>query len=105
METETELLKSIASKLDTLIALIRLGYSSEIERFSASIKTDPVYYKILESTETPITYGNLSKSVAEATGTSEITVKRKIADLKSMGVINVRKEGGNAFYENSGIIE
>jgi DNA-binding transcriptional ArsR family regulator len=104
METEQDLLKSIESKLDILIALTRLSNRTAIDSFSASIRADPVYNKILELTETPTTYGNLSKSVAEATSTSEITVKRKLADLRSMGVINVRKGGGNAFYENSGVL-
>jgi DNA-binding transcriptional ArsR family regulator len=104
MVSESDILKSIESKLDILIALTRLSNRDKIESFSTPIRTDPIYSKILELTETPITYGDLSKAVAEATGTSEITAKRKISDLRSMGMINVRKEGGNAYYENSGVL-
>ena len=102
--TEEDELKSIAHKLDVLIAISRLANKERIEAYSNQIKQDAVYAKILENTLEPTTYGNLSKAVAEATNTAEITVKRKIADLREIGAIEVQRQGREAIYENTGLL-
>lgn len=102
--TEEEELKSIAHRLDILIAISRLANRERIQAYSNQIKQDVVYAKILENTLEPMTYGNLSRAVAEATNTAEITVKRKIADLREIGAIAVQRQGREAIYENTGLL-
>ena len=102
--TEEKELKSIAHKLDILIALSRLANKERIEAYSNQIEQDAIYAKILEITMEPTTYGNLSRLVAEATNAAEITVKRKVADLREIGAVAVQRQGRDAIYENTGLL-
>ena len=102
--TEEEELKSIVHKLDVIIAISRLANKERIDAYSTQMKQDAVYAKILENTIEPMTYGNLSRAVAEATNTAEITVKRKIADLREIGAVAVKRQGREAMYENTGLL-
>ncbi len=95
----------IAKKLDMLIAITRLAYRESIDTLAKQIRSDPISARILEFASEPMAYGLLSKQVAEATGAAEITVKRKIADLRDAGVLAVRKQGRDAIYENAGLLE
>ncbi len=104
MNEESELLASIADKLDVLIAISRLANKEKIQSYSDQIKKDPIYSKILEITMEPTSYGNLSRVVAEATNAAEITVKRKVADLREIGAIAAKRKGRDAIYENTGLL-
>lgn len=97
-------LKEIARKLDILIALARLANKEQIQGYHNELAKDPVYSKILEVTSEPISYSNLSRSVAEATGAAEITVKKKLAELKEVGALATKREGREVFYENTGFL-
>jgi DNA-binding transcriptional ArsR family regulator len=105
LETESNQLGLIAKKLDMLIAITRLAYRESIDTLAKQIRSDPISARILEFASEPMAYGLLSKQVAEATGAAEITVKRKIADLRDAGVLAVRKQGRDAIYENAGLLE
>lgn len=94
----------IAKKLDILIAISRLAYRERIDIYAKQIRSDPISAKILEVASEPIPYGSLSKQVADATGAAEITVKRKLADLRDAGVLVVKKQGRDAIYENAGLL-
>jgi Mn-dependent DtxR family transcriptional regulator len=47
----------------------------------------------------------LSKQVADELAIAEITVKKKIAELKDMGLLKTVKKGREAYYEKSGLVD
>lgn len=96
---------AISRKLDRLIALQQIGLRKELDSLKDEIKKDKVSQKILEIASGSLSAGDLQKRVAELTGVSEITVKRRISELLDKGLILQNREGLNIFYINSGIIE
>lgn len=104
MSDSVEILERIAGKLDILISISRLVNGNALREKAAEVHKDAIYSKILEGTTEPVAYGELSKIVAESSGAAEITVKRKIADLKDLGLLTVKKVGRDAYYENSGLL-
>jgi DNA-binding transcriptional ArsR family regulator len=104
MSDSAEILERISDKLDILISISRVAYAEELRGKAREVHGDPVATSILELVAEPKAYGDLSKMVAQNTGAAEITVKRKIADLKDSGLLRVRKVGRDAYYENSGLL-
>jgi len=96
---------AISRKLDRLIALQQIGLRKELDSLKDGIKKDKVSQKILEIADGSLSAGDLQKRVAEITGVSEITVKRRLSELLDKGLILQNREGLNIFYNNSGIIE
>jgi len=103
--SEKEILMAISRKLDRLIALQQIGLRKELDSLKDGIKKDKVSQKILEIADGSLSAGDLQKRVAEITGVSEITVKRRLSELLDKGLILQNREGLNIFYNNSGIIE
>jgi DNA-binding transcriptional ArsR family regulator len=104
-EQSNEILSEISEKLDTLIALTKIANRTALEQYRQQISKDKVYSKIMEKLEEPLTYGVLSKQVAEELTIAEITVKKKIAELKDMGLLKTAKKGREVYYEKSGLVD
>ena len=100
---EIELLREMSRKLDLLITLLKLSNMETLDKFRKKMKRDKVSEKILELVEEPISYSDLVRKVAAETGAAEITVKKKISQLKAMGFLVSRREGREVYYENSGL--
>jgi predicted transcriptional regulator len=104
-EQSNETLSEISEKLDTLIALTRIANRTALEEYRQQITKDKVYSKIMEKLDEPLTYGALSKIVADELAVAEITVKKKIAELKDMGLLKTAKKGRESYYERSGLVD
>jgi len=104
LSDNAKLLKEISHKLDQLIVLGKLTNRDILEQFGKEIRRDPVSSNILDYADGSLTYSDLSKKVAEETGSAEITVKLRISKLKEMGLLVSRKEGREVYYENLGLI-
>ena len=91
--------------MDALIALIKIGLRKELEALTAEVKKDKVSQKILELADGSLSSGDLASQVHESIGVSEITVKRRMAELSEKGLILSHRDGLKVFYINSGIIE
>lgn len=102
---EIELLKNINRKMDSLVALTKIGLSKELEALTAEVKKDKVTQKILELADGSLSSGDLASKVHELIGVSEITVRRRISELSEKGLILPHRDGLKVFYTNSGIIE
>lgn len=100
-EPRDEMLSEISDKLDTLIALMKIGNRDALEEYRQRISKDKVYQKIVEKLEEPLTYGALCKRVADDLSVAEITVRKKIAELKDMGLLKTVKKGREVYYEKS----
>jgi DNA-binding transcriptional ArsR family regulator len=101
---DKELLRDISSKLDTLISLVKLSNRDILTGLTKEIERDKVATQILELADGLITYSNLAKQVHEETGAAEITVKKKMAELKALGLLISRREGKETFYTNAGLL-
>mgnify|MGYP005648026253 CR=1 FL=1 len=105
VEEEIRLLREISCKLDQLILLLKLSNKEKLEAFRIEIEKDAIFRRILEVADGTLSYSNLVRKVSEDTGTSEITVKRKISSLKDWGLLKARREGKEVYYENSGLLD
>jgi len=107
MVTENEIviyLKEINEKLDLLISIIKLSNQNDLLDMKNKIKDDKVSSKIIEYADGLKSYGELAFIVSNELSMAEITVKKKIAELKEIGILKSFKKGKETFYENSGII-
>jgi Fic family protein len=91
-------------RLDTMIAILRLAYSRQIEETRTKIRADDVSGALLDATENDfVGAGELKKTIADATKQSEKTVQRRIADLLALGALEKRPTGAAA-YRSTGLI-
>jgi len=97
-------LDEVCRLLQTLIALFKLSNTPVIQSYRNEISKDEAYRKILEFTIEPVSYSELCRKVSEAAGIAEVTVKKKIPDLKEMGLLSTRRQGKEVFYENTGLL-
>jgi len=99
------MLLEISEKLDTLIALMKISNQDALEKYKQRITNDKVHSKIMETLEEPLTYGDLTKRVADGLAMAEITVRKKIAELKNWGLLKAVKKGREVYYEKSGLVD
>ncbi len=90
-------------KLDLLIALTRVGVREQLEAELAELKGDPVSSTILKNAAEEIAAGKLKTVVMKATGQSEPTVKRRLAELVARGAISRDGAGGSITYRSTGL--
>jgi biotin operon repressor len=104
-EENIKVLKDISKKLDQLIILMKLSNKATLEDFRKKIERDRVALQILESSDGSLSYSAMSKKISETLGVAEITVKKKISELKELGVLVPIRRGKEVYYENSGLLE
>lgn len=104
-EDNAHLLREISKKLDRLIILMKLSNRAALEDFKKKVERDKIAVKIMEIADGSITYTDLSKKVATDLGVAEITVKKKISDMKELGILSINRKGKEAYYENSGLLD
>ncbi len=104
VEESERLLREISRKLDDLVVLLKISNRDSLDGFRAEIGRDHVAAKILEKADGTMAYSDLSQAVARDMKVAEITVKRKIATLREMGVLVARREGREVYYEDSGLL-
>ena len=80
---------------------MKIGNRDALNEYRQRISKDKVYVKIIEKLEEPLTYGALCKIVAEELSVAEITVRKKISELKDMGLLKTLKKGREVYYERS----
>lgn len=97
--------REMSHKLDQLIILSKFSNRKLIKEFQKTIRKDRVSARILDYADGSLSYSDLSKRVSEELEVAEITVKRKISDLREKGFLISRREGREVYYENSGLFE
>jgi len=105
MSKAEEILKEISHKLDQLIVLTKLGNLNVIADYKRKILGDNVSAKILEYSDGSLSYSQLAEKVSQELDVAEITVKKKVADLKDMGFLITERRGKQVYYTNSGLFE
>jgi biotin operon repressor len=99
------LLEEISGKLDEIITLLMLSNLRELRKVKAEIMKDKIAKAIISNADGTVSYSDLAKQIAEDLGVAEITVKKKISDLKSMGILIGQRKGREVFYEVSTLFE
>jgi hypothetical protein len=94
----------LVERLDKLIAITQLVHKDAIDRARERIFGDAANRAILESSTDWVPAGRLQAGVMKATGQSQPTVKRRIADLVANGVLAKQGGGGNVSYKATGLI-
>jgi hypothetical protein len=105
MEAERGSTAEVVSRLDKVIALLRVGFGGELSRVGEEVDRDPVSRQILELTEDWIPAGDLTKKVADATGKGERTVRERVGDLVELGLLESEGATRNRKYRSSGLID
>lgn len=105
MKKELEILKEISNKLDQLIILTKLNSLDIIEKYKIKIRGDKVFAKILDYSDGSLSYSKLCEKVSKDLGVAEITVRKKISELKEMGFLITERKGRQVYYASSGLFE
>ena len=92
-------------KLDLIIALMRIGFGDQIQRRGRILLEDTTSVEILRHCDEWTSAGALKGAVAKATKQSEPTIKRRVADLVSLGALARRGAGGSVSYRSTGLFE
>ena len=105
MTKEEKILKEISYKLDQLIILTKLSSLSIIEKYKTKIRGDKVFAKILDYSDGSLSYSELCEKVSKELGVAEITVMKKISELKEIGFLVTERKGRKVYYAKSGLFE
>lgn len=94
----------ITDRLDTIIALIKLAHRESLASVRQDLMDD-VSGAVLDATAGgPVGAGSLKTKVAKATGQSEKTVQRRIAELVALGALAKDGAGPSVTYRSTGLI-
>jgi len=105
MSEQLETLKEISRKLDQLIILAKLANLDIIAEYSKKIRGDKVAAKILDYSDGSMSYSEISEKVSSELGVAEITVRKKITNLREMGFLVTERRGRQVYYDTSGLFE
>ena len=105
MSNDNSTLTDISEKLDVLTAISRICNKESLDRYTQQVYSDKVCTKILERTAEPLKYAQLSALVAQDMGVSGITVRRKISELRAMGLLKATRKGRETHYQRSGVVD
>jgi len=105
MSKEREILKEISHKLDQLIILTKLNSLDIIKKYKTKMRGDKVFAKILDYSDGSLSYSEMCEKVSNELGVAEITVKRKVSELKEMGFLVTERKGRQVYYASSGLFE
>jgi len=105
MSKEQEILKEISYKLDQMIILTKLGSQDIIEKHKAKVRGDKVFAKIISYSDGTSSYSELCEKISKELGVAEITVMKKLSELKEMGFLVTERKGKQVYYKSSGLFE
>ena len=105
MTLEKKLLAEILEKLQNIELLLKIGNREVIDKFQDEIKKDRVSKRILDFANGTLSYSDLAKKVAQNEDVAEITVKKKISNLKNNGFLLAKREGNAVYYEKSDLFD
>ena len=99
------MLKDISKKLDQLIILAKLNNLELIKQYKSEISRNKISSKILDHSDGELSYSKLVEKVSKELGVAEITVMKKISELKEMGFLVTERKGREVYYDKSGLFE
>jgi DNA-binding transcriptional ArsR family regulator len=105
LSEQLETLKEISRKLDQLIILTKLSNLDIIAEYRKRIRGDKVAAKVLDYSDGSLSYSDICDKVSNELGVAEVTVRKKITNLKEMGFLVTERRGRQVYYDTSGLFE
>ena len=105
MSEENQLLKEILKKLENIELLLKIGSREDLNKYNREVKKDRVSKKILEFADGALNYSDLVKKVSKDENVAEVTVRKKISQLRSNGFLITKRTGKKVYYEKSGLFD
>jgi DNA-binding transcriptional ArsR family regulator len=97
--------QELADKLDTIIGLLNLAFAEPIQRARDAVMRDPVKAAVIDAIGSgPMDAGALQSAVRTATGQSDRTVSRRLAELLAQGMVMRSGTGPKGQYRLSGLM-
>ena len=82
-----------------------LSNKAELQKIKEDLKKDKIAQALISKADGTLSYSELAKKVANELKVAEITVKKKISDLKSLGIIIGYRKGREVYYQVSTLFE
>lgn len=98
-------MKEISRKLDQLIILTKLNRLDLINQYKTEIRNDAISAKILNYSDGSLSYSKIYKTISKELGVAEITVMKKMSELREKGFLVTERKGREVFYDKSGLFE
>jgi DNA-binding transcriptional ArsR family regulator len=105
LSKDQKILKEISNKLDQLIILTKLNSLDIIKKYKVAIRRDTIAAKILDYSDGSLSYSKLVEKTSKEFGVAEITVMKKISELRDMGFLVTERKGREVYYDKSGLFE
>ena len=104
MEKEL-ILEKISEQLDLLVSLSKIAYAEKINQVKEKISSEETMSKMLEiiENEENLPAGKLVKVVEEQVKLKERTIRIRLSQLVSLGVLKIERVGNNSFYRSTGL--
>ena len=100
---QEELLQQVVSRLDQVIALLKLANQGVIEQAWKEITKDEVSRRLIDSSDGTLESGELQNRVAQASKKSTRTVRDRISELVRLGALRPIRRGNKVYYQKSDI--
>jgi len=97
-------LQRISDQVDMLVSLLKLAYSDTISEVQRKVSEDIVMRNIMELVPEDLPSGDLVSAVSAHVKQGERTIRGRLSDLVSMGVLKIERVGKNSFYRSTGLI-
>ena len=105
MSEQIRILKEISRKLDQLIILTKLSNLNIIAEYRKRIRDDKIAAKVLDYSDGSLSYSEICEKVSNELGVAEVTVRKKMTNLKEMGFLVTERKGKQVYYDTSGLFE
>jgi len=76
-----------------------------IKKYKTKIRRDKISAKILDYSDGSLSYSKLVEKVSKELRVAEITVMKKISEVKEMGFLVTERKGREVLYDKSGLFE
>lgn len=96
--------EDIVARLDKLSGILQLAHYDAIEASRTRIRADKTNTAILDQAGETTPAGKLIKAVKQKTGQSQSTIKRRIAALVELGVLEKSGGGPITSYRTTGLV-
>ncbi len=85
--------------------ILRAAHRPQLEALARTVGSDPVMAATLRELETgTVSAGDLKSLLVEATKVSESTVKRRLAEMEVLGLLERIGAGSNITYRSTGLV-
>lgn len=98
--------QDIGEQLDTIIALLKIGFAGEVEALRNRLSQDAIMRELLEAAAAPdgVTATALVDAVVSKTSAGRSTVRQRLADLGALGALRGSRAGTSIRYRSTGVL-